>query len=82
MNSKNNKSSSTAKIARIVNGKIVYTDSSADVVKPHETASRSRREAMKVKHRKDLLQPNQVDYYKAHKKDLDNLSPELKRLLS
>jgi hypothetical protein len=71
-----------SKIARIINGEIVYSDKSAEVIKPHDMASRSRREAMKVKHRKDLLQKNQVDYYKAYPKELDNLSDETKRLLS
>ena len=57
-----------SKIARIINGEIVYSDKSAEVIKPHDMASRSRREAMKVKHRKDLLQKNQelLERYRQH----------------
>lgn len=71
-----------AKIARIVNNKIVYSDDHAEVIKPNETLARGRREYQRAKHRKDILQPNQVDYYKAHPEQLDNLSDDLKRLLT
>lgn len=73
----------THRKAIIRNGKIVYGDDiSADVVLPSDTAARERREAMKTKHRKELLQRNQVDYYKAYKDQLVNLSDETRRLLS
>lgn len=67
--------------AVIRNGKIIY-DVDAEVSKPSETAARENREAMKTKHRGDMLQRNEVGYYKKYPKELDNLSPELKRLLS
>ena len=70
------------KIARIINGRIVYTDEHASTVKPNEMAAHERREAMKTKHRKELLQRNQVDYYKAYKDQAENLSDETRRLLS
>lgn len=69
-------------IARIVNGKIIYTDTHAPVTTPNETAARERREAMKTKNRKELLQRNQVDYYKAYPEQAKNLSDEARRLLS
>ena len=69
--------------AIIKNGKIIYGDDvSAEVTKPVETAARFRRESEKVKHRAALLQRNQTDYYKAYPEQLENLSPELRRLLS
>lgn len=71
-----------AKIARISNGKIIYTDESAPVIAPNETAARERREAMKTKHRAELLQPNQVDYYKQYPEQAKNLSDDVRRLLS
>lgn len=71
------------KKAIIRNGKIVYGDNiSAELLKPTETAARSNREEMKVSHRKDLLQRNQVDYYKAYPEQAKNLSDETRRLLS
>lgn len=69
------------KHAIIRNGKIIY-DQSAELVKPNETQARANREEMKTTHRKDLLQRNQVDYYKAFPEQLENLSDETKRLLS
>lgn len=69
--------------AIIRNGRIIYGyDINAQVVQPTETAARARREDMKVRHRKDLLQPNQTDFYKAYPKQLENLNDETKRLLS
>jgi hypothetical protein len=70
------------KIARIINGKIVYTDSHAPVALPNETAARERRQNMRVNHRAELLQPNQVDYYKVYPEQAKNLSDETRRLLS
>jgi len=70
------------KIARIVNDKIIYSDEHAPTITPNETAARERRENMKMKHRKDLLQRNQVDYYKAFPEQAKNLSDETRRLLS
>lgn len=67
--------------AIIRNGEIIY-DQSAELIKPNETQARANREEMKTKHRKDLLQRNQVDYYKAFPEQLENLSDETKRLLS
>lgn len=67
--------------AVIKNGKIVY-GVDADVSKPNETQARSNRQDMKTKHRKDMLQKNQVDYYKAYPNQLDNLDDETKRLLT
>lgn len=68
-------------IAVIRNGRIIYGES-ADTVLPNETEARSSREAQKTKYRKDLLQKNQVDYYKAYPEQAAELSPELRRLLS
>lgn len=69
------------KIARIVNGKIVYGEH-AEVVKPNETEARARRQNMKVNYRKELLQKNQVDFYKAYPEQAKNLNDEARRLLS
>ena len=71
-----------SKIAIIRGGKIIYTDEHAEVALPNETAARERRERMKVDNRKELLQPNQTDYYKVYKDQAKNLSPELRRLVS
>lgn len=71
------------KRAIIRNGRIVYGDDiEATKVKPNETVANERREAMKVKHRKELLQRNEVDYYKAYPDQAENLSDETRRLLS
>lgn len=67
--------------AVIRNGKIVY-DSDAEVTKPNSLEGHSKREAMKMRHRKDLLQPNQVDYYKVHPEQAKDLPEETQRLLS
>lgn len=69
--------------AIIRNGKIIYGDDiTAEVVKPNEMAAHENREDMKVRHRKDLLQRNQVDFYKAYPEQAKNLSDETRRLLS
>lgn len=71
------------KRAVIRNGKIIYGDDiEATRLKPSDTAAHERREAMKTKHRKDLLQPNQVDYYKAYPEQMQDFSDETRRLLS
>jgi len=69
-------------ITRIINGKLVEVSEHAPVIKPNETEARANRENMKVAHRKDLLQRNQVDYYKAYPEQAKNLSDETRRLLS
>lgn len=69
------------KTAVIRNGKIIYGEE-AHVLKPNETAARERREGMKTKHRKDLLQKNQVDFYKVHPEEAKNFNDETRRLLS
>lgn len=71
-----------SKIAIIRNGEIIYSDDSSPVIKPNDTAARENREAMKTKHRANLLQPNQVDYYKQYPEKAKDLNPELRRLLS
>lgn len=67
--------------AVIRNGKIVY-DVGAQRLKPNETAARERRQSMKTKHRAELLQPNQVDFYKQYPDQAKDLSDETRRLLS
>lgn len=68
-------------IAVIRNGRIIYGES-AIVPLPTETEARSSREAQKVKYRADLLQKNQVDYYKVHPEKAEVFSDELRRQLS
>lgn len=63
----------------IRNGKIIKAEATTQI--PNELAARHRREAQKVKYRKEMLQPNQVDYYKANPDQAKDLSPELKRHL-
>ena len=70
------------KIARIVNGKIIYSNEHAPTITPNETEARARREGMKTKHRAELLQPNQTEYYKVYKDQAKNLSDDVRRLLS
>lgn len=70
------------KIARIVKGEIIYLDEHAPVVIPNETQARANREEMKTNHRKDLLQKNEMEYWKAYPEQAKELSPELRRLLS
>lgn len=70
------------KITRIINGKLVDIDEHAAIVQPNLTEARASREDQKVRYRKDLLQKNQVDYYKAYPDQAKELSPELRRLLS
>lgn len=72
-----------SKKAIIRNGRIIYGDDiEANVIKPNETEARANREQMKVNHRKDLLQRNEVGYYRAYPKQAENLSDETRRLLS
>lgn len=71
-----------SKIARIVNNKIVYSDEHAQVVKPNETEARAKRQNMKTNYRKELLQKNQVDYYRAYPEQAKNLNDDTRRLLS
>lgn len=70
------------KIARIVSGHIVYSDNHAPTITPTETEAHARREGMKTKHRKELLQRSQVDYYKQYPEQAKNLSDDVRRLLS
>lgn len=65
----------------IRNGRIIYGESSS-VYLPSETEARSSRQEQKTKHRVDVLQKNQVDYWKVHKDQAEELNPELRRLLS
>lgn len=67
--------------AIIRNGKIMY-DTDAGVVKPSLTAARESREVQRSKYRSEMLQPNQVGYYKVNPKQAENLSDETRRLLS
>lgn len=71
-----------SRITRIINGKIVEIDEHAPVVQPNATEARANRENQKVVYRKELLQKNQVDYFKAYPEKAKELSPELRRLLS
>lgn len=81
MPKKDSTKSSIPSIAIIRNGKIVY-GVPADMPLPTETEANSRRRDMKTAHRKDLLQPNQVDYYKAYPDQAKELGDETRRLLS
>lgn len=47
----------------IRNGKII--DGSAVYIKPNDLSAKFEREHMKREHRRDLVQPNQVDFAKA-----------------
>lgn len=67
--------------AVIRNGRIVY-DIDSEIIKPTETAARASREDQRVRYRKDILQKNQVGYYKAFPEAAKELNPELRRLLS
>lgn len=69
------------KLVVIRNGRIVR-GVEAHVTKPNEMEARSSREAQKTKYRAELLQPNQVDYYKVHPDQAKNLGNETRRLLS
>lgn len=69
--------------AIIRNGVIIYGDDIESThIKPNETEARARREGMKTKYRAELLQKNEVGYYRKYPEQLNNLSPELRRLLS
>ena len=67
--------------AIIRNGRIVYGEE-ANTVQPSGSAAREKREEMKRKYRGELLQKNQVDYYKVNPEQAKELNPELRRLLS
>ncbi len=67
--------------AIIRGNKIIYNEE-ARIVKPNETAAREKRQAMKTKHRAELLQRNEVDYYKKYPEQAKNLNNETRRLLS
>lgn len=68
-------------IAIIRNGRIIYGEE-ATVPLPTETEARSSREAQRNKYRAEILQPNQVDYYKVHPDKAAGFSDELRRQLS
>lgn len=70
------------RIARIINGQIVYLDEHAPVIQPNDTAARASREDQKVRYRKELLQKNEAAYYRAYPDQAENLSPELRRRFS
>lgn len=67
--------------AIIKNGRIYY-DTDSEIIKPNEMAARASREDQRVRFRKDILQKNQVDYWKANPEQAKELNPELRRLLS
>lgn len=70
-----------AKIVRIHHGRIV--EGASDTILPSETSARENRQAMKTKHRKELLQKSQVDYWKAYPEQAKTELPdETRRLLS
>jgi hypothetical protein len=76
------KTKAMSQIARIINGQIVYSEDHAPTITPNETEARANRQNMKTQHRKDLLQKNQVDFYKAYPEQAKDLPPETRRLLS
>lgn len=67
--------------AIIRSGKIIY-DTNSEVIKPTETAARASREDNRTRHRKDILQRNETQFFKAYPDEAKKLSPELRRLLS
>lgn len=67
--------------AVIRNGRIVYDDEAAKI-RPNDTVARANRESMRTKYRKDMLQKNQVEYYKAYPEQAKELPDETRRLLS
>lgn len=67
--------------AIIRNGQIIYGDD-AELKKPNETEARASRQSQKVKYRGEMLQRNQVDYYKMYPEQAKNLGDETRRLLS
>lgn len=69
------------RIAKIVNGRIVYGEHS-EVITPNERAAKERREGEKVKYRKELLQRNQTDFYRAYPEHMKDLPEDTQRLLS
>jgi hypothetical protein len=71
----------TKQIAVIRNGRIIYGEK-AHVPLPNETEARSSREGQKTKYRADLLQVNEVGYYKVHPDKAEGFSDELRRQLS
>lgn len=65
----------------IRNGKII--EDSGKLIKPNELSAKFNRESEKVKYRKDLLQPTQVDFAKAYPEKAKELyNEETLRLLS
>lgn len=70
------------RIARIVDGRIVYSDIQSAPLTSSETAARESREDQRLRYRKELLQPNEVGYYAAYPDQAENLSPEVRRELS
>lgn len=64
----------------IRNGKIVSAE--ASVIKPNVTSAKEARNEMTSKNRKEMLQRNQVEYYKAYPEQAKNLSDDTRRLLS
>lgn len=65
----------------IRNGKIVTGE--AEIVVPNQLSARFSRESMKRAHRKELLQPNQVDFARAYpEKAKEIYNEDTLRLLS
>lgn len=71
-----------SKIAIIRQGKIIYQDEHVAPIKPNDSVTRESREEGRRVHRKDILQRNDVNYFKAYPEKLKELSPELRRQLS
>lgn len=70
-----------AKRVIIKNGKIIEAKASTIIANPN--SAKFNREHMKREHRKDLLQPNQVDFAKAYPEKAKELyNEDTLRLLS
>lgn len=67
--------------AIIRNGKIIY-GVNAEIPKPNETEAKANRNDQKVRHRADMLQPTETDYYRVYKDQAKDLPDETRRLLS
>lgn len=70
-----------SKIAVIRLGKIVYLDEHSATLKPNEMSARERRQRMKTDKRKELLQKNDLGFYRAYPEQAKNLSDDLRRML-
>lgn len=66
--------------AVIRNGKIVY-GVDAEIPKPNETEAKASRTDQKVRHRANMLQKNDLNYYRYYKDQAKDLPDDLRRLL-